>query len=102
MERNDRWKEEVPEENWKKWGYAYIAHMATGFIAALGMMTVPFYFDAWYLVIPFAGLTILSMTRQTIEFLRQNDTPGRDFQHIMMGYVPGLLLGVALLATVII
>ena len=68
--------------------------MATGVIAAGGMLIAPVELHqlAW---IPFALLTLMVWVRQTVEFLRRNDTPGRDLQHHVMGYVAGLVAGSA-------
>ena len=38
----------------------------------------------------FALLPILVVARQTVEFLRQNDTPGRDLGDHITGYVVGI------------
>ena len=68
--------------------------MATGAIAAAGMLIAPVELHelAW---IPFALLTPMVWVRQTVEFLRRNDTPGRDLQHHIMGCVAGLIVGSA-------
>ena len=66
----------------------------TGTIAAAGMLIAPVELHqlAW---IPFALLTLMVWVRQTVEFIRRNDTPGRDLQHHMIGYVAGLVAGSA-------
>ena len=75
--------------------------MATGFIAAAGMLVAPVELPELHGLasLPFALLTIMVWVRQTVEFLRRNDTPGRDLQHHMMGYVGGLAVGWAYLAS---
>ena len=87
-----RWKTPLAPENWRRWWFAHLSHMATGMIAAAGMLIAPVELHqlAW---IPFALLTLMVWVRQMVEFLRRNDTPGRDLQHHMMGYVAGLLAG---------
>ena len=87
-----RWKTPLQPENWRRWWFAYLAHMVTGAIAAAGMLIAPVELHelAW---LPFALLTLMVWVRQTVEFLRRNDTPGRDLQHHMMGYVAGLIAG---------
>ena len=82
----------MPPEDWREHGVSYVAYMATGVIAAAGMLIAPVELHqlAW---MPFALLTLMVWVRQTVEFLRRNDTPGRDLQHHMMGYVAGLIAG---------
>ena len=43
----------------------------------------------------FALLSILVVARQTVEFLRRNDTPGRDLGDHLTGYFLGIVLWVA-------
>ena len=92
-----RWKKPLQPENWRRWWFAYLAHMATGAIAAAGMLIAPVELHP-VASLPFALLTLMVWVRQTVEFIRRNDTPGRDLQHHMMGYVAGLVVGWAYLA----
>ena len=79
-----RWDVPVPKENWKKWWWAYSAHFATGAIAGAGLAyggdVAPY-----FVIIP-----ALVVCRQTVEFLRRNDTPGRDLAHHMTGFIIAL------------
>ena len=93
-----RWKAPLQPENWRRWWFAYLAHMATGAIAAAGMLIAPVELHP-VASLPFALLTLMVWVRQTVEFIRRNDTPGRDLQHHMMGYLVGLAVGWAYLAS---
>ena len=88
-----RWGEAVPQRDWRRWGFAYAAHFATGVISGAGVGAA---------VAGAPGLTALSatisglvMTRQTVEWLRRNDTPGRDMGDHIAGYLVGFLGGIA-------
>ena len=75
----------VPPRNWRKWGYAYLAHATTGAISGAGVgwaigASEPLYFGA-------LAVIVLSFTRQTVEYLRRGDTPGRDMGDSLTGFV---------------
>ena len=89
----ERWQVPLQEDDWGKWWYAHVAHAATGNIAAAGMLIAPFELHP-LAIVPFAGLTLHVAWRQYVEFLRRNDTPGRDLQWHLIGYVSGLAEGV--------
>ena len=85
----------VPARNWVKWGYAYAAHAFTGLISGggigLAMATGDPVWALSYLV------TVTVMVRQTVEYLRRHDTPGRDIGDHLIGLVAGI--GIAFVAT---
>ena len=56
------------------------------------MIVAPAYFGDLSIV-PFAMLPLLVVSRQTIEFLRRWDTPGRGMGDHLTGFVIGLLVG---------
>ena len=96
MNKLKRWMVPLPLEDWKKHWKDYLSHGGTGVIAAAGMLIAPLYFPFPELVfIAFGMVTPAVYARQYIEFLRRNDTPGRDLKHHLMGYVLGLGIGVA-------
>ena len=83
----------VPPRNWRRWGFAYFAHAATGAIAGAG---VGFAVGAGYWPATLTHLlAIRSDWRQYVEFLRREDTPGRDMGDSIAGYCCGLLAGFA-------
>ena len=90
-----RWRRPpVQPRDWKKYGVAYVAHGVTGFAASFGMIVAGSHFG-WFVFIPFLLLTVEVLYRQTIEYLRRHDTPGRDLQDHLTGYVTGLCAAVA-------
>ena len=91
----------VKARNWEEHWVGYLTHWATGFIAATGMLTIPVWQHEPVLFVPFLTLSFLVATRQTVEFLRRGDTPGRDIGDHIRGVGAGLVTGVALLAFVI-
>ena len=92
----NKWNKEVPKENWKKWWVAYISHMGTGAIASIGILLSPKYLHP-LAILAFILLPVLVVCRQTLEFLRRNDTPGRDLKHHLMGYTLGIAIGVIII-----
>lgn len=84
----------VPPRDWARWWWAYLLHALTGFVASTGMLVAPAYFGDPSIV-PFAMLPVLVAARQTIEFLRRWDTPGRDMGDHLTGFVIGLFIGLA-------
>ena len=90
---------DVPPRDHEKWGVAYWAHRATGFIAAAGMMTIPTFTGNIALVVPFGLLTFVVCVRQTVEFMRRRDTPGRDLEDHIYGFIAGLALGLILVGS---
>ena len=95
-----RWQVPLQKLDFKKWWYAYIAHGLMGFICSAGTLTFALgltWFGAEFPQVPlaivaFAPVTFYCFFRQTVEFMRRNDTPGRDMEHHLIGYVVGLLL----------
>ena len=92
-----RYRKALPPGEWKHI-CGYVSHFATGFIAAAGMIIAPAWEGEAVLVVPFGLLTAAVLTRQTVEFMRRGDTPGRDLHHHIMGFVAGLGTGLAALA----
>ena len=82
------------EKRYYKW---YFVHALTGFIGGFGMVVTPVHFEEATLVLPFAMLPGMVAIRQTVEFLRRNDTPGRDLGDHLTGFVIGLVGGAILL-----
>ena len=70
--------------------------MFTGAVAATGMIVSAASEPIG--IVPFAGVTGLVMVRQTVEFLKRRDTPGRDLGDHLIGYVFGLGVGIVLVA----
>ena len=64
-------------------------HAGTGFTAAFGMIVAPLATGEAVLVIPFAGLSTMVAVRQTVEFIRRGDTPGRDLGDHLVGFTAG-------------
>ena len=89
-----RWRDRLPGRDWERWGVAYIAHALTGFISSCGTIIAIDQLEI-ALVIPFVALSALVCWRQYVEFLRRNDTPGRDLGDHIVGY--GIGIGVGLL-----
>ena len=82
----ERYDAPVPQRDWRRWGFAYAAHFATGSISGFGLGLA----CGGYLPGAFAGsISLLVFTRQTVEAWRRNDTPGRD----MGDHLAGVLLG---------
>ena len=81
---------------WRKYGAWYLVHMFTGAVAAAGMIVSATSEPIG--IVPFAGVTGLVMVRQTVEFLKRRDTPGRDLGDHLTGYVFGLGVGIVLVA----
>ena len=81
-----RWRDPLPDMDWETWWYAYIAHALTGVITGLGVIfggdVAPY----------FMSIPVLVVARQTLEFLRRNDTPGRDLGQHMGGLFTVLAL----------
>ena len=93
--------EPVKARDWEKHWVGYLTHWATGFIAATGMLTIPVWQAESVLVTPFLALSLLVGIRQSVEFLRRGDTPGRDIGDHIRGFGVGIATGVVLLAAVI-
>ena len=79
-----RWRDPLPSVDWRQWWYAYIAHFLTGALAGLGV-TYGGEAAVYFVVIP-----ALVVARQTLEFLRRNDTPGRDLGQHIAGFCVGI------------
>ena len=92
---SNRWQQELPPRDWGEYGWCYLAHGATGAIsgAGLGVAIVgAILVSPVYLAAAFAALTsLLVFWRQTTEFIRRNDTPGRDMGDHIVGWCVGLL-----------
>ena len=86
--------------DWEKHALPYIVHFMTGLIASTGMMLVTVWQGKPELVVPFFGLSLLVISRQTVEFLRRGDTPGRDLGDHIRGFAIGLVLSVIVIAVV--
>ena len=89
-------RRDLPKGDLKKHGIDYAVHFLVGFAAALGMLVGPALENA-VVAVPFVMLVVFICVRQTVEFMRRRDTPGRDLQHYMMGYMGGLGIGALLL-----
>ena len=78
-----RWQQRIPARDWGRWWLAYAAHGGTGALAMLLILSGQ----------PVAGclVTLAVLTRQTVEFLRRNDTPARDIGD----HITGMVLGAA-------
>ena len=83
-------KEPVPPRNWKKWAIAYIAHGLTGAMSGAGVGFAVGIGDPVY-ALTFL-VSVLVCTRQTLEYLRRNDTPGRDLGDHLTGFALTLAL----------
>ncbi len=84
---------DLPGRSLREWWWAYLLHGGTGFVAAFGMIVAPLATGEAVLVIPFAGLSAMVGLRQTVEFIRRGDTPGRDLGDHLTGFVFGLIAG---------
>ena len=89
-------RRDLPPGSWSKHRVPYITHIFVGFAAAFGMVVGPA-LEGAILAVPFVMLVVFICVRQTVEFMRRRDTPGRDLQHYMMGFMGGLIAGVACL-----
>ena len=79
----------VPERNYRKYWLAYIAHAATGALSGAGVATAiatgnPIYALSYL-------ITLQVQVRQTVEYLRRHDTPGRDLGDNLAGFVASFL-----------
>lgn len=93
-----RWMHKIPARDWSKWWYAYLSHAGTGLIASCGAILVVRQAveegPVWLGLLPvFLWLSAMVLWRQYVEFLRHNDTPGRDLQDHMIGYAAGAVVG---------
>ena len=82
----------LPKGSWRQHMVPYLTHIFVGFAAAFGMVVGPA-LEGPILATPFVMLVVFICVRQTVEFMRRRDTPGRDLQHYMMGYMVGLVAG---------
>ena len=89
-----RWLQKLPERDWGKWGVAYLAHGATGAVASAGSI-ISIVEGPFLLFLPFLFLSGLVCWRQYVEYLRRNDTPGRDLGDHIVGYGIGIGIGLA-------
>ena len=87
-----RWLDRLPSRNWRKWGVAYVAHAATGFFSSSGSI-ISLDQGLIYLTPAFIQLSLLVCWRQYVEFLRRNDTPGRDLGDHIIGFGAGIAAG---------
>ena len=78
---------QIPERNWRKWWLGYLAHAATGAMSGAGVGLAITTGELSY-ALTFT-LSFHVMVRQTVEFLRRHDTPGRDLGDHITGYVVG-------------
>ena len=89
----ERYDAPVPQRNWRKWCFAYAAHFLTGVISGFGLGLA----CGGYLPGAFAGsVSLLVFTRQTVEYMRRNDTPGRDMGDHLAGVLTGGLTAAGL------
>ena len=72
----------IPKRNWKRYGFAYIAHGLQGLACGYLLKRKP--------RISLVG-TGLYFGYQTLEFLRRRDTPGRDTQDFGIGWGIGVI-----------
>lgn len=78
----------VPKRNWSKWWYAYAAHVVTGITSGGGIgIAIGVNEPVWALTFL---ITVTVIARQTVEYLRRNDTPGRDLGDHLIGLFAGL------------
>ena len=80
----------IPKRNWRKWWYAYGAHMLTGAISG-GFTAFAVSVNEWTYAFAIA-LSVLCFWRQTVEYLRRNDTPGRDMGDHITGWAIAFIL----------
>ena len=80
----------VPDRNWRKWGLAYIAHAATGALSGAGVGAALAFTEPAF-ALSFL-LSVLVMVRQTVEYLRRYDTPGRDLGDHIVGWVAAYIV----------
>jgi len=85
-------RRDLPAGSWREHTVPYFTHIFVGFAAAFGMVVSPA-LEGPILAVPFVMLFVFICVRQTVEFMRRRDTPGRDLQHYMMGYMVGLIAG---------
>ena len=93
--RSPRWRQRLPRARFVDYLFNYPAHVVVGFLAGAGMLLGGEFIGVW---IPFALLLGLVIVRQTVEFVRRNDTPGRDLGQTMAGLILGYAFGAWLLA----
>ena len=91
-----RWSNPIPKRNWHKWGVAYVSHMTTGAIAQCGAVLGAALIDPFLLTA--VAIHLLVIARQGLEFMRRNDTPGRDLMDHIIGAVIGWGAAAAILA----
>lgn len=95
-----RWSNPVPPRDWRSYGLCYAVHFLTGMIAGAGVgyaIGGVVAHQSPYLLAPALTQLLAFRTdwRQTVEFLRRFDTPGRDMGDSIAGYCFGLLGGMA-------
>lgn len=89
----ERWKIPIPKPDWGVWWKEYLTKYVCGFICGGGAVYATDRFGFEYAVV-FLILPFIHVSRQALEFMRRNDTPGRDLEYFVTGMYLGIISSV--------